>query len=654
MNVKRSVKNTILVFALGVNLAAAATPKTYSAAAVKAAPDLSCQLSAPGKSAADKTTNEATVYTDSDGFARFYAVKAGPADSVREIKLTCADSAGRKSYYTADLTAPETFTMFRRPSADAKALRRSPLTGDPMARSQSDLIAAGYGLRPDAQKDPAAYGRWLASARAQAWSTQSRRTSLVPRPRNDIKTRQSGGWTGSVLKGSPKYVAIEGIFNVPTALPGALGTQTTGISVWTGLGGYGGSGLIQGGVFIESHPHTANYQTFREYCCGDGDSNSRNGVPYAGDFNPVPGDMIFAQNWYCDEKGGPNIAGGFGCTFLHDLTSGQILSCTSANSDKCWSVKALPSCSDSPGTPNCMVLGQTAEFIVENVSPQLDPTSTAFTPVAPTLAMAGSALSSVTNKFSQSVSSDSAIDLLTDFTDTTTHIKVSVASPDQTQFSVGKQAVGAATMIQSSYAAAGKPRNFDALALKGNSLWHYWRDNSLPNTPWKSDAVVSGTATGAGPLIQSSYGLAGRPGNFEALVLEENNLVHYWRDNSTDGTPWKSDAVVSRRATGAATMIQSSYGAAGKPGNFDALVLEGNNLVHYWRDNSAPGTPWKSDAVVSTNATGPATLVQSGYAAAGKPGNFEALVFEGKTLQHYWRDNSAPGTPWHRDDATPH
>jgi hypothetical protein len=86
-----------------------------------------------------------------------------------------------------------------------------------------------------------------------------------------------------------------------------------------------------------------------------------------------------------------------------------------------------------------------------------------------------------------------------------------------------------------------------------------------------------------------------------------------------------------------------------KPGNFEALVLEGTNLVHYWRDNSTPGLPWNRGPIVSSGVTGPACLIESSFRAdANQPGNFEALVLEGENLIHYWRDNSASGTPWNR------
>jgi hypothetical protein len=177
----------------------------------------------------------------------------------------------------------------------------------------------------------------------------------------------------------------------------------------------------------DSHSHTVT----TIHCCGDPDSNG-----YGGAFVPNPGDQIYSQEWYCDANGGLNLTGGYGCTYLHDLTTSAILSCTSAKGKPCWSVKALPLCSDSPQTPNCMTVGVAAEFIIENQSPQVSPISTAFTDFTPLVTMSGLAYSSKTKSYSQTISTDPTVYLLTDFTNTTTHINVSLGTRDQTYFDI--------------------------------------------------------------------------------------------------------------------------------------------------------------------------------------------------------------------------
>jgi hypothetical protein len=146
-------------------------------------------------------------------------------------------------------------------------------------------------------------------------------------------------------------------------------------------------------------------------------------------------------------------------------------------------------------------------------------------------------------------------------------------------------------------------------------------------------------------LVQSTYGTPNNPGNFEALLLEGNNLVHYWRDNAKDsGYKWHRTAVVSTQATGAASLIQSNFNKAPVLGNFEAVVLEGHNLVHYYRDNSEGGKQqWVRGPVISSKATGPASLLQINFSTPDIPGNLELIVPEGDKYVHYYRDDSSNG-----------
>jgi hypothetical protein len=111
-------------------------------------------------------------------------------------------------------------------------------------------------------------------------------------------------------------------------------------------------------------------------------------------------------------------------------------------------------------------------------------------------------------------------------------------------------------------------------------------------------AVVTSQAIAPGSLIQSDLG-AGSHGNFEAVVLEGSNLVHYWHDNSVPNQPWQRGAVITTQATGPGSLIRSDLGA-GSHGNFEAVAPEGSNLVHYWHDNSVPNQPWQRGAVITT------------------------------------------------------
>jgi hypothetical protein len=184
----------------------------------------------------------------------------------------------------------------------------------------------------------------------------------------------------------------------------------------------------------------AAYGTWREYCCGDPDSNDYNGIPYGGNLVPLAGDRILVSAWYCDENGEFNIAGGYGCTHLHDLTAGWVFSCTlpsgTEGGKECWSVKAMPEC--PPGVTvnqqeklGCMIFGNSAEFILENQPP----TGTEGFPRFMPFRMVGIALTSAGPI--TWVDIDPTVFLLTDYTRGPPRITVTLPGNANTAFRAG-------------------------------------------------------------------------------------------------------------------------------------------------------------------------------------------------------------------------
>lgn len=399
--------------------------KHYEPASVYTGPDLQCKLLTPGSAKSEPLS----IVADHDGYARFHAVRSIGESDAKSLTLNCADEQGKATSIAVDLTAEETFAprplnLENEPGKDRPALK-----GDPLTFTQAQLLQLGYGLRPDPVKEPAAYRRWLEAASVSGRLLEAKRPDLHDHSAYAI---EANPWSGSAITGKPNYVATEAVFNVPEVIPGGDGTTTTASAVWNGLGGFGtGSGLIQGGVSLYTNSSAASYGTWREYCCGDPDSNG-----YGGAFVPTPGDKIYSLEWYCDSAGNLNLDGGYGCTFLEDETSGAILSCTEAGGSPCWSVKALPLCSVSPRTANCMTVGKAAEFVIENQSPQVSPTSTAFTDFTPSVSMDGSAYTTATGKYSQTISNDPSVYPLLDFTNTTTHMRIGLGTTDQTYFTI--------------------------------------------------------------------------------------------------------------------------------------------------------------------------------------------------------------------------
>jgi hypothetical protein len=228
-------------------------------------------------------------------------------------------------------------------------------------------------------------------------------------------------------------------------------------------------------------------------------------------------------------------------------------------------------------------------------------------------------------------------------------------SPWQRTAVISSKCLGPASLIQARFIGnpIRNPGHFQVVVLednepKGKELVLYTRDNAKPDRPWQKGVVITTKATGPGSLIQNTLiGMPGATGNYELVVLEGTNLVHYWRDNHTTGTPWHRGEIISAHATGngPGSITQSTFGASDN-GNLNVVVLEGQNLVHYWCDRSRT---WQKGAVITTHATGPGSIIQIEGAPESPVDNFEVIVVEDSTiLAHYSRDNSSPTNAWVR------
>jgi hypothetical protein len=207
---------------------------------------------------------------------------------------------------------------------------------------------------------------------------------------------------------------------------------------------------------------------------------------------------------------------------------------------------------------------------------------------------------------------------------------------------VEQLATGPGCIIQSNTRRS-LPGRFEVVVLQGHALVHYWHDNSNLNYAWHRERVITPNATSISPgcLIQSDYGATG---NLEVVVQEGTRLVHYSHDNTDPTSPWYEAGVVTTAATGGGAIIQSDFGSV-EHGNFEVVVQEGANLVHYYRDNSLLTVPWKRARIITTGVTGPGSVIQSHFGSGGH-GNFEVVVPKGSELVHYWHDNSNIDLEW--------
>jgi len=209
----------------------------------------------------------------------------------------------------------------------------------------------------------------------------------------------------------------------------------------------------------------------------------------------------------------------------------------------------------------------------------------------------------------------------------------------------------APSLIQSNY--GGEHGNFELVVREGDDkICHYYRANDEENQPWhKSECLPKGNFTSAPSLIQSNYG---EQGNFEVVVREGDKLSHYWRANDEEYQPWRKSESFGQNIISAPSLIQSNYG---EQGNFEVAVLEGDKLCYYARRNDKEDNPWSEPICLPKgDFTSVPSLIQSNY---GEQGNFEIVVLEGDELHHYARRNDNEENPWSepiiivRDDTVP-
>jgi hypothetical protein len=275
--------------------------------------------------------------------------------------------------------------------------------------------------------------------------------------------------------------------------------------------------------------------------------------------------------------------------------------------------------------------------------------------------------------------------------------------------------------------AIGLQGDFELVVPNGKKVLHYFRDNDTAGFPWHGPVVVHDFTTTGGAiapipvaptgvsLIESNFN---QPGNLELVVrlsptLGEDSLAFFFFDaNGWHGPSGINADGTAITVTGNPAFIQSGFG---QQGNFEMIVPRGKQVVHYFRDNDAPGLPWHgpflvhdftaaangavapipvaptgvallesnfsqpgnlelmvrltptlgedslvffyrdaqgwhgplpvvADGTAVTGVTGDPAFLQSAF---GKQGNFEMIVPKGKQVVHYFRDNDAPGLPWH-------
>jgi hypothetical protein len=218
---------------------------------------------------------------------------------------------------------------------------------------------------------------------------------------------------------------------------------------------------------------------------------------------------------------------------------------------------------------------------------------------------------------------------------------------------VTDRATGPGCIIQSDFQSGNEGHgNFEVVVLEGSNLVHYWGYKQNGDLVWHTGGVITTGASGPGCIIQSSF-RDDEHGNCEVVVPEGNELVHYSKNNADVNNPWGKAAIVSKEAIGGACIFQSDFPYGQDHGNFEVVALEQSGLRHYYRDNGGSPWTWNSTVLITDDAIGPASFIQADYRSDDDAHtNFELVVQErreGKeSIWHWIRDNSAPGLPWIR------
>jgi Tyrosine-protein kinase ephrin type A/B receptor-like len=420
----------------------------FQNASVVAPAGASCVLRPQGDTAPEHSI---TIIVDADGVARFQAARATQPGAVAALALDCTGPDGKSQTIIVDLRSDSTFDSRPFDAVRAGLSVRPALTGDPESYTAGELIRQGYGLRPDPKTNPAGYARWLAGVRTpyyklRGFNPLTRGSASLRLPHTRRLSHPSATitstallvpWTGAYLTGSyqknataaltQSYLANEATFNVPPITPGLYNTGTAWMSIWNGLDDLN---LLQAIVWVTTTSTHASYNINRQDFTPKANTNAQvNGVT----FTPLQNDSVYAQEWYCDSSGNPNLAGGYACTHMRDDTLNLVWDCSQANSSDCASF-ALAASALTNGN-----LGQSAEFVIENDTDEILPNVNNWPPFA-TVTMSGSALVVQGDGAGSTLSansgtwvtalSDPSVDLAPDWTNSASFVSISLTGTD--------------------------------------------------------------------------------------------------------------------------------------------------------------------------------------------------------------------------------
>ncbi|WP_424212872.1 C1 family peptidase [Streptomyces sp. BI20] len=187
--------------------------------------------------------------------------------------------------------------------------------------------------------------------------------------------------------------------------------------------------------------------------------------------------------------------------------------------------------------------------------------------------------------------------------------------------------------IQSDY---GKPGNLEVVVRTADGrLNHWWRINGSPWTWSDGGRFGSGIAHHGPALIQT------RGRRLELVATRTDGRMQLWWRDDAHGFTWRPGEIFGADVTSAPALVEGDDGAVDEAtaGAYELCVAASGRIEHWRRDNRAPGTAWERAAVFGHGTEAVIGLVQGSFGF-----NLELIARrrDGRS-QHWWRD----GSGWH-------
>jgi peptidase A4-like protein len=247
-------------------------PQRPTLITVQVKPDSVCFLSHP-----EAPERRIQIDADSRGIVRFHA-RALKGAAPTEFHLE-AHGHGQPELHTIALTADIRYT----PSMSAPEMvsapvvsgeTRPPLGGDPLALTNAELVARGYPPRPDHERSPAQYTRWLKDVSRPFTRINTRRVAHPDygrskgnrAPDGQVASMQDGAapaeskaninfynWTGAYFTNpTGQFASIQAEWNTPLVFSLPSGPAFSAMVEWIGLDNAAGD-LYQAGTGSECY-----------------------------------------------------------------------------------------------------------------------------------------------------------------------------------------------------------------------------------------------------------------------------------------------------------------------------------------------------------------------------------------------------------------